>query len=136
MAACNQEAAMKNSDVLDYFLENARRFRTTKRAPNDTFDEPPKEFVGAIGNLYVRKQLSPPFSIKEYARRWLAEGISAAHCLRIIRAHLEACAHQYRSGSGDRGIDWVDAIIHLKWYAREPSPPVFDMWDQPEGWFS
>jgi hypothetical protein len=122
---------MRISDELRYLLENAIRFRTRKRTPNDAFDEPPQEFVGAIGNLYGRKQLSPPLLTREYASRWLAEGISAAHCLEIIRKHLEVCAHQYRSGSGDRGIDWVDAIIHFKWYAREP-----DMWDHPEIWFT
>jgi hypothetical protein len=127
---------MKMSDEMAYFYENAKRFRTRKRAPNDAFDEPTQEFVGAIGNLYGRKQLSPPFLTREYARRWLAEGIPAAHCLEIIREHLEVCAHQYRSGSGDQWIDRVDALIHFKWYAREPTPPVWDMWDHLETWFT
>jgi hypothetical protein len=53
--------------------------------------------------------------------------------VRKVRRHW---AHQYRLGSGDQWIDWVDALIHLKWYAREPMPPVWDMWDHPETWFT
>jgi hypothetical protein len=67
------------------------------------------------------------FLLKEYAKRWLAEGV-------VIRKHLEICAHQYRSGSGDKGINWVDAVIHTTWYSRDAGPPVIDMWDHPETW--
>jgi hypothetical protein len=61
---------MKMSDEMAYFYDNAKRFRTRKRAPDDAFDEPPQEFVGAIGNLYGRKQLSPvPAATKDAAAR-------------------------------------------------------------------
>jgi hypothetical protein len=122
------------SDDLAHLVEESRGFRTGKRAANDRSEPPPKEFIGAIGNLYARKQLSPPFDINDYAKRWLAAGIPPEHCLDTIRKHLEICAHQYRCGSGDKGIDWVDALIHSTWYNRNAGPPIVDMWDHSETW--
>jgi hypothetical protein len=106
--------AMKDSDDLACFLEQSDRFGTRKRAWNDDFGEL-QVFLGAIGNLYVRKRLSPPFSLKEYATRWMADGIPLAHCVEQVRKHLDNCRHQYRVGSGDKGISWVDDLIRTTW---------------------
>jgi hypothetical protein len=112
VASCNDGVgmAMKDSDDLACFPEQVDRFGTRKRAWNGDFDEL-QLFLGAIGNLYVRKQLSPPFLLKEYATRWIADGIPLAHCVEQVRKHLDNCRHQYRAGSGDRGISWVDRLI-------------------------
>src|SRR5580700_5669274 len=86
---------------------------------NGDFDEL-QLFLGAIGNLYVRKQLSPPFLLEEYATRWIADGIPLAHCIEQIRKHLDNCRHQYRVGSGDKGISWVDHLIRTTWQSGNP----------------
>jgi hypothetical protein len=114
-----------------YLLEDARRLRRL-RAANHASDQPPKGLVGAIGNLYVRKQLSPPFHISDYVKRWLAAGIPPEHFLEQIRKHLDICAHQYRCGSGDKGIDWLDALIQSTWYNRNVGPAIDDWWNHPE----
>ena len=79
-------------------------------------------FLGTIGNLYVRKQLSPPFSLKDYAMRWMADGIPLEHCVEQVRKHLDTCGHQYRVGSGDKGISWVDQVIRRTWQSSNPRP--------------
>jgi hypothetical protein len=116
VASCNDgvDMAMKDSDDLDCFLEPSDRFGTRKRAWNDDFGEL-QVFIGAIGNLYGRKKLSPPFLLKEYATRWMADGIPVAHCVEQVRKHLDNCGHQYRVGSGDKGISCVDRLIRTTW---------------------
>jgi hypothetical protein len=108
--SCNDgvSVAMKDSDDLACFFGDG--LGTRKRAWNDDFDKL-QVFLGAIGNMYVRKQLSPPFLLKEYATRWIADGIPLAHCAEQFRKHLDNCSHQYRVGSGDKGISWVDHLI-------------------------
>jgi hypothetical protein len=111
--------AMNDSDDPACVLEPSDRLGTRKRAWNGDFDEL-QLFLGAIGNLYVRKKLSPPFLLKEYATRWIADGIPLAHCVEQVRKHLDNCRHQYRVGSGDKGISWVDRLIRTTWQSSNP----------------
>jgi hypothetical protein len=74
-------------------------------------------FLGRIGNLYVRKNLSPPFDLKLFAEGWLLDGISFQHCFEKIRDHLEVHSRQYRFGSGDDSLRVVDAIIRRTYEA-------------------
>jgi hypothetical protein len=121
VASCNDGVgtAMEDSDDLDCFPEQVDRFGTRKRAWNDDVAER-QLFLGEIGNLYGRKQLSPPFSLKEYATRWMADGIPRAHCVEQVRKHLDTSGHQYRVGSGDKGISWVDDLIRATWQSGNP----------------
>jgi hypothetical protein len=89
-------------------------------AERTQFDLMKSMTLGEIGNLYGRKQLSPPFSLKEYATRWMADGIPRAHCVEQVRKHLDTCGHQYRVGSGDKGISWVDHLIRATWQSGNP----------------
>jgi hypothetical protein len=74
------------------------------------------EFLGMIGNLYTKAGLSPPFHIEEYAKSWLAEGISPSHCLEQIRLDLAQNGRNIRSGSGDDHLLIVHEIIVRTWY--------------------
>jgi hypothetical protein len=73
------------------------------------------DFLGQIGNLYVRAGLSPPFQLKEYAEKWLAEGISPSHCIEQIRIDLERYGRSIASGSGDRHLSIVHSVIRRTW---------------------
>jgi hypothetical protein len=72
-------------------------------------------FRGRIGNLYWKKNLCPPFELRRYAQGWWIDGIDPAHCIEQVRRHLEQCSHQYRCGSSDKGIYWVDKTIRDTW---------------------
>jgi hypothetical protein len=74
------------------------------------------QFVGMIGNLYTKAGFSPPFHIVEYAKSWLAEGISPSHCLEQIRLDLAQNGRNIRSGSGDGHLLIVHPIIVRTWY--------------------
>jgi hypothetical protein len=124
---------MTPADDQAYLLEESRRFRTGLQAPNHASDQAPKGLVGAIGNMYARKQLSPPFHTSDYVKRWLTAGIPPEHFLEQVRKHLKISAHLYRCGSGDKGIDWLDALIHSTWHKRSVELPE-DAWDHPETW--
>src|ERR1700722_18338320 len=72
-------------------------------------------FRGRIGNLYGKKNLCPPFELRRYAQGWWNDGIEPAHCIEQVHRHLEQCSHQYRCGSSDKGIFWVDRAIRDTW---------------------
>jgi hypothetical protein len=74
-----------------------------------------KRFVGAIGNLFGRKYLSPPFCISEYAAEWMRDGISRLHCLEQIGKLLDMPEHQHRPGAGDNLIEEMNQIIRTSW---------------------
>jgi hypothetical protein len=79
-------------------------------------------FLGRAGNLYGRKNLSPPFRLKEFAEAWRLEGISPQHCIDKIQSHLDENSGRYRCGSGDGGMVWLDRVIRDSWY-RLIRPP-------------
>jgi hypothetical protein len=82
-------------------------------------------FRGRVGNLYGKKNICPPFELTRYAQGWWGDGIEPAHCIEQIRHHLEICSGQYRCGSGDKGIDWVDKMIRKTWKPA-PQDPLLD----------
>jgi hypothetical protein len=100
-----------NND-LARFLEDFER-REKKMPANDPGKL--KRFVGAIGNLFVRKGLSPPFHISEYAAGWMRDGICRVHCLEQIGKLLDMPEHQYRRGAGDSLIEEMNQIIRTSW---------------------
>jgi hypothetical protein len=83
-------------------------------------------FRGRIGNLYGKKNLSPPFELRRYAQAWWIDGIEPAHCIEQVRRHLEQCSHQYRCGSSDKGIFWVDRSIRDTWNPVKSPDPLLD----------
>jgi hypothetical protein len=72
-------------------------------------------FLGAAGCLYVQRNICPPFHLRSFAEAWRLDGISLAHCLEQIRSHLAENSSQYRSGSGDGGLRWLDKLIRQSW---------------------
>src|SRR5580693_1299897 len=95
---------------------------------NDFHDFP--SFLGAAGCLYVKANLCTPFRLAEFAQAWMRDGISRSHCLRQISGHLAKNSGQYRNGSGDWGLPWLDAEIRESWaWLRRPPralPPRTD----------
>ena len=81
-----------------------------------------RSFLGAIGCLYVKANLCTPFYLPEFAQAWLRDGIRRSHCLRQIGSHLAKNSGQYRNGSGDWGLSWLDAEIRESWH-RLNRPP-------------
>lgn len=79
-------------------------------------------FLGAAGCLYVKANLCTPFRLREFAQAWMRDGISRSHCLEQIRGHLAKYSGQYRNGSGDWGLRWLDAEIRESW-RRLNRPP-------------
>jgi hypothetical protein len=67
------------------------------------------ELVGRVGNLYMRKRLSPPFHIRAAVRRWV--GLSQDEIIAVIEKHFADCRHFYTSGSGDAHFGMVEAAI-------------------------
>jgi hypothetical protein len=79
-------------------------------------------FLGAAGRLYGKKNLSPPFRLNEFAAAWRSEGIPLSHCLDQIKRHLDENSSQYRCGSGDGGLVWLDQVVRRSW-RRLNRPP-------------
>ena len=77
---------------------------------NDDLDDF-RMFLGRAGSLYGRKNLSPPFRLKEFAEAWRLEGIPLSHCIDQIKRHLDENSGRYRCGSGDGGMVWLDQVI-------------------------
>jgi hypothetical protein len=74
-----------------------------------------KHFIGAIGNLYVRANLSTPFDLAKYAKAWPDDGITPSHCIEQARLYLNRYAQYYRLGSGDSSLPILDRIIRKTW---------------------
>jgi hypothetical protein len=72
-------------------------------------------FIGAIGNLYVKANLSTPLDLARYAKGWLDEGITPSHCIEQARLYLDRYAQYYRLGSGEGSLPFLDRIIHKTW---------------------
>ncbi len=100
-----------NND-LARFLEDFERLENQMPANHP---DKLKRFVGAIDNLFVRKNLSPPFHISEYAEGWMRDGISRLHCLEQIGKVLDMPERQYRRGGGDNLIEEINRIICISW---------------------
>ena len=79
-------------------------------------------FLGAAGCLYVKANLCTPFRLPEFAQAWLRDGISRSHILEQTGGHLAKYSGQYRNGSGDWGLRWLDAEIRESW-RRLNRPP-------------
>jgi hypothetical protein len=75
-------------------------------------------FLGAAGCLYVQRNICPPFHLRSFAEAWRSDGINPTHCLEQIRSHLAENSSQYRSGSGDGGLQWLDKLIRQSWDRR------------------
>jgi hypothetical protein len=72
-------------------------------------------FLGRVGCLYVRRNLSPPFHLRAFAEAWRLDGINLSYCLAQIESHLAENAGQYRSGSGDGRLRWLDQLVRQGW---------------------
>jgi hypothetical protein len=81
-----------------------------------------RSFLAAVGCLYGKANLCTPFRLPEFAEAWMRDGISPLHCLQQISGHLAKHSGQYRNGSGDWGLDWVDAEIRESWRRRNRPP--------------
>jgi hypothetical protein len=81
-------------------------------------------YCGRIGNLYVRADLSPPFSLRDAVQGWMARDIPLWHCVDVIERYLAGCGRSCPSGSGDRNFAWLNSLIQTTWYDRSfASPP-------------
>jgi hypothetical protein len=80
---------------------------------NDLDDFP--TFLGRAGCMYVKKGLSTPFHLSEFAEAWRRDGIDFSHCVVEMERHLAKNSGQYRNGSGDWGLRWLDAEIRESW---------------------
>jgi hypothetical protein len=87
----------------------------------DDLDDFPM-FLGRAGCMYVKKGLSTPFHLGEFAEAWRQDGITFSHCVVEMERHLAKNSGQYRNGSGDWGLRWLDAEIRESW-ARLRRPP-------------
>jgi uncharacterized Zn-binding protein involved in type VI secretion len=77
------------------------------------------ELVGRIGNLYTRHRLSPPFHIRDAARRWL--GLSQDEIIAVIEKHFADCRRFYTCGSGDAHFGMVESAIRKATEAKHPA---------------
>lgn len=73
------------------------------------------EFLGAIGNLYVRADLSTPIYLEESVSSWLSDGIPPLLCLKVIAEYLSKYAASIYSRSGNSTLPIVDRLIREKW---------------------
>jgi hypothetical protein len=78
---------------------------------------------GRIGTVYRKHRLSPPFSLRQIATEWQAQGIAVSHIVAVIDRHLSDYRRRYYSGSGDALFSWVDEIIRKTWREQHFSPP-------------
>jgi hypothetical protein len=77
------------------------------------------EIVGAVGNIYVRRGLSPPAQLHSAAKHWL--GLSVEEIIDAIERHFDEHRRRYTSGSGD-GLFWmVEAAVRKAWREKHPS---------------
>jgi len=79
-------------------------------------------YCGRVGNLYVRHDLCPPFTLRHIAADWKASGIALSHIVAVIDRHLTDHRRRYYSGSGDALFSWVDEIIRKTWREQHFSP--------------
>jgi len=79
-------------------------------------------FIGAIGNLYGKANLSTPLDLVKYAKGWLEEGISPSHCIEQTRLYLDRYARSYRLGSGEGSLPYLDKIIRKTWLESQYPP--------------
>jgi hypothetical protein len=103
-------------------------------------------FLARVGCLYVKYSLSPPFRLREFAEAWWLEGINLSHCLDQIKSHLAKNSGQYRCGSGDGGMIWLDQVIRQSWCRLLTAPraqpahtdgryKLPDTFGSADGWF-
>jgi hypothetical protein len=78
-------------------------------------------YCGRVANLYIRRQLSPPFALRRVATEWKALGIALTHTVSIIERHLTDYRTRYYSGSGDALFGWIDEIIRKTWREQHQS---------------
>jgi hypothetical protein len=83
--------------------------------------------VGRISNLYTRRNLSPPFHLRDAARHWL--GISQDEIVDVVEKHFADYRRLYTSGSGDGYFHMVEAAIRAAWQAKHP--PIAHAEDEP-----
>jgi hypothetical protein len=79
-------------------------------------------YCGRIANLYIRRSLSPPFTLKHVAADWKVNGIALSHVVAVIDRHLTDYRNRYYCGSGDALFDWLDDFVRTTWYERQVSP--------------
>lgn len=80
-------------------------------------------YCGRVGNLYVRRGLSPPFTLRHVAADWKASGIALSHIVAVIDRHLTHHRNRYYSGSGDALFGWLGELVRKTWYEQHDSPP-------------
>src|SRR5258706_11844233 len=83
-------------------------------------------YCGRVGNLYTRFGLSPPFTLYDAAKGWMAGDIPLSHCVAVIERYLISYGRSCPSGSGDRNFAWLNSLIQTTWHERSfagpPSP--------------
>jgi hypothetical protein len=84
--------------------------------------------VARVGNLYVRRKLSPPFHLREVAKHW--RGISVPEIVEAIEAYFDANFWRFSSsGSGDQFLGEVSSAVRAAWQKKHPSAAHVD--DEP-----
>jgi hypothetical protein len=85
------------------------------------------EIVARVGCLYVKRGLSPPFHLRDAARRWM--GLSQDEIIEVLERHFAEHRRRYTCGSGDGLFYLVEAAIRAAWQAKHP--PIAHADDEP-----
>src|SRR5260370_2940242 len=85
------------------------------------------EIVARVGCLYVKRGLSPPFHLRDAARRWM--GLSQDEIIEVLELHFAEHRRRYTCGSGDGLFYLVEAAIRAAWQAKHP--PIAHADDEP-----
>src|SRR5260370_41898970 len=86
-------------------------------------DDEAAEIVARVGNLYMRKNLSPPFNLYSAVRHW--SGLSQDEIVEVVEKHFAEHRRRYTCGSGDGHFWMVEAAIRKAIETKHPSrdPP-------------
>jgi hypothetical protein len=76
------------------------------------------EIAARVGNLYVRRGLSPPFNLHKAVRHWL--GLTQDEIIEVLERHFAEHRRRYTCGSGDGLFYLVEAAIRAAWQAKHP----------------
>jgi hypothetical protein len=80
-------------------------------------DDEAAEIVARLGNLYVRRGLSPPFNLYKAVRHW--SGLSQDEIVEVVEKHFADHRVRY-SGSGDGYFWMVEAAIRKAMELKHP----------------
>jgi hypothetical protein len=78
------------------------------------------ELCARISNIFVRKNLSPPFHLKPAAEGWLCQGLTPDEIVHVVWDHLQNHRSNYH-GSGDSSLGFLRFEIARAAEAKHPS---------------